>query len=462
MHKQVPATDPDADSSITPTYASRFFNTPVPKYTLPQHSLVPETAYQMIKDELQLDGIAPMNLATFVTTWMEPQATKLMAETFDKNLVDKDEYPQTAEIERRCVNILAKLWNAPGEDQAIGSSTIGSSEACMLAGMALKWRWRKGLQAAGKPVGQPNLVLGGNAQICWEKFCRYWEVEPRFVPLEKDRYHLDPELAIKLCDENTIGVVGILGSTMDGSYEPIQQLSSLLDDLQERTGLNIPIHVDAASGGFVAPFIQPEIIWDFRLLRVASINASGHKYGMVYPGVGWIIWQRATDLPEELIFRVNYLGGEMPSFALNFSKPGNGVIAQYYNFLRLGQEGYRQIQERCQLNARYLASSIAAMDPFRLLSNGEDLPVFAFTLEDNFKDFSLYDLSDRLRGQGWQVPAYTLPPNLEEMVVMRIVVKENLSRDMATTLIKDIKQQVAWLRDNPLQSASQPRQSFHH
>ena len=462
MHKQVAADDPGSDSPITPTYASRFFNTPVPKYTLPQHSLTPETAYQMIKDELQLDGSAHMNLATFVTTWMEPHATKLMAETFEKNLVDKDEYPQTAEIERRCINILAKLWNSSEEGKAIGSSTIGSSEACMLAGMALKWRWRKGLQAAGKTVGQPNLILSGDAQICWKKFCRYWEIEPRFVPLEKDRYHLDPELAVKLCDENTIGVIGVLGSTLDGSYEPIQQLCTLLDDLQKSTGLNIPVHVDAASGGFVAPFIQPEIVWDFRLPRVASINTSGHKYGMVYPGIGWIIWQQAADLPEELIFEVNYLGGEMPSFTLNFSKPGNGVIAQYYNFLRLGFEGYRQIQERCQQNARFLAEQIAAVGPFRLLSNGEDLPVFAFTLRDDFKDFSLYDLSDRLRGQGWQVPAYTMPPNLEYMVVMRIVVKENLSRDMATTLIKDMKQQVTWLHNNPLQSASEPRQSFHH
>jgi glutamate decarboxylase len=462
MHKLVPTDDPGVDSAITPTYASRFFSAPVPKYSLPQHSLTPETVYQMIKDELQLDGNAHMNLATFVTTWMEPHATKLMTETLEKNLVDKDEYPQTAEIERRCVNILAKLWNAPEEGQALGSSTIGSSEACMLAGMALKWRWRKSRQAAGQDIGQPNLVLGSNAQICWEKFCRYWEIEPRFVPLAKDRYHLDPELALAQCDENTIGVVGILGSTIDGSYEPIQQLSNLLDDLQARTGLDIPIHVDAASGGFVAPFLQPDIIWDFRLPRVASINASGHKYGMVYPGVGWIIWRHAANLPEELIFKVNYLGGEMPSFTLNFSKPGNGVIAQYYNFLRLGWDGYRQIQERCQQNAQFLAAQIAGLAPFRLLSSGQDLPVFAFTLKDDFTAFSLYDLSDRLRGQGWQVPTYTMPPDLEEMVVMRIVVKENLSLDMATNLIEDIKHQVTWLHNNPLQSASRPRQSFHH
>jgi glutamate decarboxylase len=462
MHKQIPKDDSKADSSVTPTYASRFLGEPVPKYQLPEHSLLPETVYQMIRDELEIDGSAHMNLATFVTTWMEPQATRLMAETFDKNLVDKDEYPQTAEIERRCVNMLAKLWHAPEEGSAIGTSTIGSSEGCMLAGMALKWRWRKNMESVGKAPGKPNLVLGRNAQICWEKFCRYWEVEPRFVDLEENRYHLDPEKAVLLCDENTIGVIGIMGSTMDGSYEPIQELSSKLDEFEKLKGISIPIHVDAASGGFVAPFLQPDLIWDFRLMRVVSINTSGHKYGMVYPGVGWVIWRHPNDLPEELIFKVNYLGGEMPSFALNFSKPGNGVIAQYYNFLRLGWDGYKQIQERCQKTAQHLASYIASMEPFMTLSNGDDIPVFAFTLKKGVDDFCLYDLSDRLRVQGWQVPAYTMPANLEKMVVMRIVVKENLSLDMANNLISDIEEQVKWLRKNPLRSSPEPRQSFHH
>jgi glutamate decarboxylase len=463
MHKQLPMNERDGDdTAITPTYASRFLNESIPKYAIPEDSRAPDVVYQVIKDELELDGNAHMNLATFVTTWMEPQVTKLMAETFEKNLVDKDEYPQTAEIEKRCVNMLAQLWNADPDGNALGTSTVGSSEACMLAGMAFKWRWEEQRKKQHKSAVKPNIVLGSNAQICWEKFCRYWEVEPRFVPLEKGRYHIDPELAAKLCDAHTIGVVGILGSTMDGSYEPIQALSVALDKLQASTGLDIPIHVDAASGGFVAPFLQPNLIWDFRLLRVKSINSSGHKYGMVYPGVGWILWRHPDDLPKELIFNVNYLGGEMPTFAINFSRPGNGVIAQYYNFLRLGRNGYRRIQQNCQSTALFLSTSIAEIGPFELLSKGDELPVFAFTLKAGTKGFSLYDLSERLRERGWQVPAYTMPKNLEDMVVMRIVVKENFSRDVAHLFIKDLKEQVLWLRDNPYEHPSAPRPSFHH
>jgi glutamate decarboxylase len=463
MHKQVAANDPEADDSLTPTYASRFFTLPIPKYDLPEVEIAPDVAYRVIKDELHLDGSAHMNLATFVTTWMEPQATQLMAETFEKNLIDKDEYPQTAEIERRCVNILASLWNAPKDGNALGTSTVGSSEACMLAGMALKWRWKVARKNAGKSSATPNIVLGANAQICWEKFCRYWEVEPRLVPVENGRYHLDPMLAAGLCDENTIGVVGIMGSTFDGSYEPIKELSDALDELQKGTGLDVPIHVDAASGGFVAPFLQPDLVWDFRLLRVKSINVSGHKYGMVYPGVGWVVWRHPHDLPEELIFKVNYLGGEMPTFGLNFSKPGNGVIAQYYNFLRLGWHGYRRIQEHCQQTAIYLSNHIAELGEFELLTRGDDIPVFAFKLKDgSLHEFTLHDLSDRLRQAGWQVPAYTLPKNLEMITIMRVVVKENFSRDMADLLLDTIKQQLAWLYAHPPHTDGRQHESFSH
>jgi glutamate decarboxylase len=459
MHKQVQNEDEEDNLAFTPTYASRFLNEPIAKYVLSDKSQSPETVYQIIKDELQLDGNAHMNLATFVTTWMEPQASRLMAETFEKNLIDKDEYPETADIERRCVNILADLWHSDHEGQALGTSTVGSSEGCMLAGMAFKWRWqtkqtRKGIK--------PNLVLGSNAQICWEKFCRYWQVEPRFVPLEKGQYHLQPERAVALCDEGTIGVVGILGSTIDGSYEPIEELARTLDNLQAKRGLDIPIHVDAASGGFVAPFLQPHLVWDFRLLRVKSINSSGHKYGLVYPGVGWVLWRHPDDLPKELIFRVNYLGGDMPTFALNFSRPGNGVIAQYYNFLRLGRQGYRRILQNCQDTALFLSRKIEDMEYFELLSRGDDLPVFAFTLKKPKTFFSLYDLSDRMRERGWQVPAYSLPKDLQSTVVMRIVVKENFSRDIAAQFIQDLKEQVAWLVDHPYKHPSVPRPSFHH
>ena len=261
-----------------------------------------------------------------------------MAESFDKNMIDKDEYPQTAAMEMRCVNMLSRLWHAPDPDKATGCSTTGSSEAAMLGGLALKRRWQQRRKAEGKPADKPNLVMGINVQVCWDKFANYWDVEMRLVPMEGDRYHLSPEEAVKLCDENTIGVVAMLGSTFDGSYEQVKEISEPLDDLQERTGLDIPMHVDGASGGFIAPFLDPDLEWDFRLPRVQSINASGHKYGLVYPGVGWAIWRDAEALPEDLIFWVNYLGDDMPTFALNFSRPGAQVVAQYYNFLRLGFE----------------------------------------------------------------------------------------------------------------------------
>jgi glutamate decarboxylase len=297
-----------------------------------------DNAYEFITSELLLDGQARLNLATFVTTWMPSIGARLMAETADKNMIDKDEYPQTAEIEARCVNILADLWGASEHDQATGCSTTGSSEAAMLAGMALKWRWRTRMEAAGKPTDRPNMVMGANVQVCWEKFCRYWDVEPRLVPMDGETYHLTADRAVAQCDENTIGVVTILGSTFDGSYEPVQEIAHALDQLESERGIHVPLHVDAASGGFVAPFLAPELQWDFRIPRVQSINASGHKYGLVYPGVGWAVWRDQTALPRELVFDVNYLGGHMPTFSLNFSRPGSEVVAQYFMFMSLGRD----------------------------------------------------------------------------------------------------------------------------
>ncbi len=398
------------EALITPTYASRALTSAVPKYEIPEGEMPPAVAYNLIRDELALDGNSRLNLATFVTTWMEPEAKQLMAETFDKNMIDKDEYPQTAEIELRCVNMIARLWNAPESEAATGCSTIGSSEAAMLGGMALKWQWRKRRQKEGKPTDKPNLVMGINVQVCWEKFCRYWEVEPRFVPMEGNRFHLNATEAIKLIDENTIGVIAIMGSTFDGSYEPVQEINDALEKLNRETGWQVPLHVDGASGGFIAPFLDPDLVWDFRLKWVKSINASGHKYGLVYPGVGWIIWRDRQELPEELIFHCNYLGGDLPNFALNFSRPGNQVVAQYYNFLRLGKEGYRQIHQACRDTALYLSGEIAKMGPFELITDGSTIPVFAWKLKETISDqsnYSLFDLADKLRERGWLVPAYT-------------------------------------------------------
>jgi len=465
LHRKVSEHESRTELDVNPLYF-REKSCEIPRYRLPERGVLPRTALQIVRDELILDGNARLNLATFVTTWMEPEAEQLMAECSPKNMIDKDEYPQTAELERRCVNIIGHLWNAPHE-QAVGCSTTGSSEACMLGGMALLWRWRARRKAAGLGTGRPNLVMGSNVQVCWEKFCRYWDVEPKYVPLVPGRYHLGVPEAIALCDENTIGVVAIMGSTMDGSYEPVADLNAALDALAATPGApDVPIHVDGASGGFVAPFLQPEIEWDFRLPRVASINASGHKYGLVYPGVGWIIWRDKEHLPEDLIFKVNYLGGEMPTFALNFSRPGAQVAAQYYNFLRLGYDGYRYVQQTAQDIARYLSGEIGKLGQFELLSDGSDLPVFAFKLRDDVDKYSVFDISERLRTRGWQVPAYTFPENLTDMAVMRIVVRNGFSMDLASLLLDDLRLHLRVLEHNP-QTQLPPemqkkRESFAH
>jgi len=477
LHRKVDEAEADSELDINPVYV-REVQLHVPRNRIPEHGMLPDTALQAVRDELILDGNARLNLATFVTTWMEPQAQQLMADCFDKNMIDKDEYPQTAELERRCVNILAELWHAPGCEPGpdgatlatgVGCSTTGSSEACMLGGMALLWRWRARRKAAGADTSKPNLVMGSNVQVCWDKFCRYWQVEPRLVPMAPGRLHLTGSEAAARCDENTIGVVAVMGSTMDGSYEPVLEINDELDKLRDAKGLDIPIHVDGASGGFVAPFLHPGLLWDFRVPRVASINSSGHKYGLVYPGVGWVVWRDAEALPEDLIFKVNYLGGEMPTFALNFSRPGGQVAAQYYNFLRLGFSGYRGIQQACQDVAKYLSSQIAAIGPFELLTDGSDLPVFAFKLRDPAgSGYTVFDVSERLRLRGWLVPAYTFPEDLQDTAVLRIVIRNGFSRDLAELLLDDLRVQAQLLESQPhpaaplIPGSTQDRSGFAH
>ncbi len=445
LHRQGPEGGPDEFLAIRPQFARRGELQAVPRLRLAEDGMDADTAYQVVHDELLLDGSARLNLATFVTTWMEPQARVLIAETLDKNMIDKDEYPQTAELERRCVSILAELWHASGESPAVGTSTIGSSEAAMLGGLALKWRWRRRMSAAGEATDRPNLVMGSNVQVCWEKFCRYWDVEPRLVPMSEGRYHLTAAGAVERCDENTIGVVAILGSTQDGSYEPVREIAVALDRLEADRGIAVPIHVDAASGGFVAPFLDPGLEWDFRLSRVQSINSSGHKYGLVYPGVGWAVWRDRAALPDELVFNVDYLGGETPTMAINFSRPGAQIVAQYYTFLRLGRTGYADVQAACRSTARYLAGEIAELGPFELISDGSELPVLAFRLAAGIANYTVYDVSDHLRQRGWLVPAYAFPPDLEDLHVLRIVVRNGFSRDLARLLLADLRHTTAQL-----------------
>lgn len=424
------------DDVLAPAYTARLGTNPVPATTLPASEMAPQAAYRFIHDELMLDGSSRLNLATFVTTWMDPEAGQLMAETFDKNLIDKDEYPQTAAIESRCVSMVADLFHAPGEAKdATGVSTIGSSEAVMLAGLAMKWRWRA--RRGGQDTSRPNLIMGSNVQVVWEKFCRYFDVDPVYLPMADGRYVVTPQQVLDAVDENTIGVVAILGTTYTGELEPVAAITSALDTLAANGGPDVPVHVDAASGGFVVPFLTPELEWDFRLERVVSINVSGHKYGLTYPGIGFVVWRSKEHLPEELVFHVNYLGGDMPTFTLNFSRPGNQVIGQYYNFLRLGRDGYTRIMETLRDTAVWLSGRIASMPEFALLSDGNALPVFAFQMAGD-PGFTVFDVSHELRARGWQVPAYTMPDDAADVAVLRVVVREGFSGDLARMLYDDL------------------------
>jgi glutamate decarboxylase len=446
------------DSLDDDVFSSRDLSLAMPKYRMHEHEHDPRHARQIVLDELMLDGNSRQNLATFCQTWAEPEVREIMAFTLDKNMIDKDEYPQTAELEERCVHMLASLWNSPASANTLGTSTTGSSEAAMLGGLAMLWKWRKRQKAAGKAADRPNLITGP-VQICWHKFARYWDVELREIPMEGDRLIMTPDEVIKRADENTIGVVPTLGVTFTCQYEPVEAVSQALDGLQEQTGLDIPMHVDGASGGFIAPFTDPELVWDFRLPRVKSINTSGHKFGLAPLGVGWVIWRDAEDLPEDLVFNVNYLGGSMPTFALNFSRPGGQIVAQYYNFLRLGREGYRKIHQAGYDNARYLAEEIAKLGPFEMIYGGRGgLPAAAWKLTEGASPgFTLFDFADRLRTYGWQVPAYTLPKNREDLAIQRILVRHDFSRDLADLLLGDCRRALQHLHShamkNPLTAA---------
>ena len=435
----------EEDELLSSVYGSRSMSQPLPKYRLPEGSLPAQLAYQLVHDQLQLDMKPDQNLASFCTTWMEPEAEKLILESMRFNLANEEEYPHVIQIEERCVNMLARLFHAERAQEAVGVATIGSSEAVMLGGLALKWRWRARRRESGLPADRPNIVMSESVQVVWEKFARYFDVEPRCIPVEQGRYVLSPEDVARTVDENTIGVCAILGSTFTGEFEPVEAISDALDRVQGQQGWDIPMHVDAASGGFVAPFLYPSLRWDFRLQRVASINVSGHKYGLVYPGCGWVLWRDKTALPEELIFHVNYLGGDLPTFTLNFSRPATPVIAQYYNFLRLGREGYTRIMENLRAVSDHLAAKIEATGVCTVLGSREALPLVPFTVRED-AGFTVFQLSDKLREFGWFLPAYTMPRNAGDVAVMRIVVRENLSRDLADNLLADLGRGIAELQ----------------
>lgn len=446
-------------------FASATLRKPAEAVHFPKSESAPRDIYELVHDELMIDGNARLNLATFCSTWEEPEIHRLMDESISKNMIDKDEYPQTAELEMRCVHMLADLWNAPRVN-TMGCSTLGSSEAAMLGGMAMKHRWAKRRKQQGKSTEKPNLVTGP-VQICWHKFARYWDVELREIPMENGVYCADGKRVALACDENTIGVVATLGTTFTLTYEPVAEIAAALDALEKEHGWDIPLHVDAASGGFLAPFIEPELVWDFRLPRVKSINASGHKFGLAPLGVGWVLWREASDLPEELIFNVNYLGGNMATFALNFSRPGGQIISQYYHFLRLGREGYAKIQASCYDAGFYFAEQLKTLGIFEIITAGKSgsIPGVCWKLKADAKvNFNLYDLASRLRYRGWLVPAYSLPPHAESVVIQRILVRHGVTRDLLQRLFGDLCDALAYFQKHPAGPSLTAREGsgFHH
>ena len=432
----------------------------IPKYKLNKTSIDADTAKLLIENQLLDEGNSRQNLATFCQTRMEKQAQELMAETLDKNAIDKSEYPQTAELENRCVNILADLWHAPKKGEYLGTSTVGSSEACMLAGMAMKFRWRNQARELGIDVDtlkpRPNLVISAAYQVCWEKFCVYWDVELRTVPVTKDDLMLDLEHVFDYVDDYTIGIVGIQGTTYSGDYDNIKKLSAMVEQFnkEHKERPELVIHIDAACGGMLTPFTEPELQWDFRLPNVVSISTSGHKYGLTYPGVGWIVWRDREYLPEELIFEVSYLGGEMPTMAINFSRSASQIVGQYYNFLRLGWEGYKLTHMKTLENAGMIGDAIAKSGLFEMYNQGERTPIVCYTLKEDAKYsdgtpvvWNLYDLADRLQMHGWQVPAYPLPKGAEDVTVQRIVCRADLTYTLTEAFVNDFQKCLEDLKD---------------
>ncbi len=435
------------DNLTTEVYASRAMHSKAPDTTLPKEGTTPAVAYRMVKDETYAETRPELNLATFVTTYMDEEATRLMNEAININYIDETEYPRVAVMCGRCINIIANLWHTPEQEAwKTGAVGIGSSEACMLGGVAAWLRWRERRKAAGKPCDKPNLVMSAAYQVVWEKFCQLWQIELRTVPLTKEHLTLDPDEALARCDENTICIVPICGVTWTGLNDDVEALDKALEHYNQRTGYQIPIHVDAASGGFILPFTKPECKWDFRLKWVYSISTSGHKYGLVYPGLGWVVWRDKQYLPKEMSFSVNYLGASIKQVGLNFSRPAAQILGQYYNFIRYGHSGYKAIQERSMEVARYCHGEIGKMHCFENYSTEVENPLFIWTMNPTYNQkarWTLYDLQDKLKESGWMVPAYTMPVAIDDMVVMRVVVRQGFSHDMADQLLTDIRNAVA-------------------
>lgn len=445
---------------LEPIFGSESEMNDLPKYSLNHEGVEPRIAYSMIKDELLDEGNARQNLATFCQTYMEPEATKIMAETMEKNAIDKSEYPRTTELENRCVNMIAELWHAQKNEEYMGTSTVGSSEACMLGGLAMKFAWRQRAEKLGLDINakKPNLVISSGYQVCWKKFCTYWDIELREVPMDREHLSLNMDTVMDYVDEYTIGIVGIMGITYSGRYDDIKTLDALVEEYNKHTDYKVYIHVDAASGGFYTPFMEPDIDWDFKLKNVVSINASGHKYGLVYPGIGWVLWRDKKFLPEDLVFNVDYLGGTIPTMAINFSRSASQIIGQYYNFVRYGFDGYRNIHMRTHKVAQYIQDALVKTGLFEMVNDCTHLPILCYAFKDTTNvPWTLYDLSDHLRMRGWQVPTYPMSDDLDDLIVQRIVCRADFGMNEAVEFVEDLNASIDELNKERSDKEQDPR-----
>lgn len=454
----------------------------ISKYEIPENSSPGNLVYEYLNEDLTLDGIPTLNLASFVNTDIDEYASKLVFENIVKNLADNDEYPSLLDMQQRCITILSNLWNAPSVikngnrvTNSVGAATTGSSEAIMLGGLALKKRWQERQKAKGKPIDNPNIIMASCAQVALEKFARYFDVENRLVSITEESGHLIDTTKIKEnVDENTIGIFVIMGSTFTGAFEPVEKISKILDEIEKERGIDVRIHVDGASGGFIAPFIYPHLKWDFRVDRVDSINTSGHKFGLTTAGLGWVIWKDAEMLPKSLKFSLDYLGGVEETFGLNFSRAGFPVIHQYYNFLHYGRKGYSEIFDSCLSNSRLLSYFLEKSGYFEVLSvihkkvdNAESiytdkkiekhssadivaanerynpgLPIVSFRFSEevrkNYPEIPQALFSAMLRNKGFIVPNYHLSPDENDKEILRVVVRKSLSLGLLDKLMEDI------------------------
>ncbi len=423
------------------------FNTDIPD-TFPEDYMVPRAAQALVKSEAWTDANPMLNLSSFVTTFAEPELIDIYQSAMFKNFADPDMYPHTKNMEFTCVKWLHNLWHGPKDAEPYGAATIGSSEACMLAGLAHKWNWKEAREKAGKDATRPNMVTGGNVQIVWKKFLRYFDVEPRIIPLKPGNYRLTAEHLDKYVDENTICVVAIAGQTFTGEDDDFQEIHDWLDAYEKKTGVSIPMHIDGASGGFVNPFLYPDYKWDFRLPRVQSINASGHKYGLVPPGLGWVVFRDRKIFNEKLVFYVNYLGGEAPTATLNFSKGSSTVVAQYYLMLRLGRAGYTTIMRNTLDNANYLRDRLVKTGKFTIMNKTQRIPVVALTLHKDIKKYNEFDISNKVRERGWILSAYSMPPDAETVNSLRIVVRPHVNHNLMEILGDDIERACEFLEEH--------------